>query len=333
MTTRTAAALGRLVLPLLLAAALAGGAWAQPAATADPLLTFTVDAQAPAVDLSVRFQATGETRAIQGRRLLVGVDAMYLRSATAAALLNAGRYWQGTLRRLELKVGEQVFAMTADSRLVVASDGETLLPVPVLDLDGDLWLPLVLLTEVVGPAVGDRVAWDSQQRRLQIGVPEHTVTGMRTETLGRTTVVHVACRDALAYRTASPSPGVVELKIYGGAVDPAAVQATRRRGLLLGARSRQTGRRRGDHLHGRRAGGSLPHLHRRRRARDRAGAGGGAGRQHAGAGAPRPGPAEHRPGAGRRDQRGGGAHGGGRRRPRRPRRGRRRSPRASSRRT
>ena len=241
MTPATAAAMGRTMLPLLLAAALAGGAGAQTAAPIDPLLAFTVDAQAPAVDLTVRFQATGETRAIQGRRLLAGVDAMYLRSATAAALLNAGRYWQGTLRRLELKVGDQVFAMTADSRLVSAPDGETLLPVPVLDLGGDLWLPLVLLTDVVGPAVGDRVSWDSQQRRLQIGVPDHTVTGLRTETLGRTTVVHVACRDALAYRTSSPSPGTVELKIYGGAVDAAAVQSTRRRGLLVGARSRQAG--------------------------------------------------------------------------------------------
>ena len=197
---------GRSILPLLLVVALAGGAGAQTTGPIDPLLAFTVDAQAPAVDLTVRFQATGETRAIQGRRLLAGVDEMYLRSATAAALLKAGRYWQGTLRRLELKVGDQVFAMTAGSRLVSAPDGETLLPVPVLDLDGDLWLPLVLLTDVIGPAVGDRVSWDSQQRRLQIGVPDHTVTGLRTETLGRTTVVHVSCRDALGYRTSSPSP-------------------------------------------------------------------------------------------------------------------------------
>ncbi|MFO7608244.1 MAG: N-acetylmuramoyl-L-alanine amidase [Candidatus Krumholzibacteriia bacterium] len=230
-----------LLLPVLLACALAPAPAQAQGAADDPVLAFTVDAAAPAVDLTVRFEATGETRAIQGRRLLAGTDVMYLRSAAVASLLNAGRYWQGDLRRLALKVGENEFALTAGSRLVTTPDGETLLPVPVLDQGGDLWLPLVLLTEVVGPATGDRIAWDPDLRRLSLGVPAHTVTRLRTETLGRTTVVHVECADAFAYRTTSPSQGVVELKIYGGAVDAGAVSQDGRRGLLLSARSRQQG--------------------------------------------------------------------------------------------
>ncbi len=241
MKRRATAVMCAAVLAGLLPLAWAAGAVAQADAGLDPLLAFTVDPAAEAVDLGVRFEATGETRAVQGRRLLAGSQAMYLRSATVASVLNAGRYWQGAVRRLELKVGERAFAVTADSRLVEAPGGQTLLPVPVLDLDGDLWLPVVLLTDVVGPALGNRVTWDPAQRRLRIGVPAYTVTGLNVELLGRTTVVHVVCRDALAYQTSSPSPGVIELKVYGGAVDAGSVQESRRRGLLLGARSRQAG--------------------------------------------------------------------------------------------
>ncbi len=243
MTRKAAAAAGRraVLLGLLLAVAGGGRAAAQDAAPLDPLFGFHVVADAAPENLTVRFEATQETRAIEGRRLLEGIDAVYLRSATVASLLNAGRYWQANVRGLELKVGDAVFTVTADSRLVTTPDGQTLLPVPVLDLDGDLWLPLPLLTDVVGPAVGDRITWDPDLHRLRIGVPSYNVIGLRAETLGRTTVVHVSCRDALAYRTTSPSSGIIELKIYGGSVDTGAVGATRRRGLLLSVRSRQQG--------------------------------------------------------------------------------------------
>ncbi|HPF70266.1 MAG TPA: N-acetylmuramoyl-L-alanine amidase [Candidatus Krumholzibacteria bacterium] len=229
------------VLVLLLAAVAAWPVAAQEAGPVDPLFGYAVDAAAPAVDLTVSFEATGETRAVSGRRLLTDVDVVYLPSATAASLLNAGRYWQGSLRRLELKASGRVFVLTADSRLVAGPDGETLLPVPVLDLQGDLWLPVTVLTEIVGPSTGERIAWDQALRRLRIGAPSHTVTALRAEVLGRTTAVHVACRDALAYRTTSPAQGVIELKIYGGSVDTGAVGLARRRGLLLAARSRQQG--------------------------------------------------------------------------------------------
>ncbi|RKZ12438.1 hypothetical protein DRQ50_11945 [bacterium] len=221
---------------LALAAVVCGSAGAQQTS---PLQFFQPDLEAPPVALTVHFAATGETRAIAGRELLAGSREMYLRSATVATLLNAGRFWDSGMRRLELKVGQVGFTVTADSRLVTTSEGQTLLPVPVLDNRGDLWLPLTLLVDVVGPALGDRLRWDAQTRRLTLGVPEYTVLRLRSEILGRATAVHIHCRDPLGYRTESPQPGVIELKIYGGDVNAAAVGQTRRRGLLLSARSRQ----------------------------------------------------------------------------------------------
>ncbi len=230
---------GRSRLPLLLLLLLTLTAAAASGQDAEPLPFFEVDTETSPIALTVQFAATGETRAIAGRELLLGSREMYLRSATVASLLNAGRFWERDLRRLELKVGEAAFTVTADSRTVTTPDSQTLLPVPVLDHAGDLWLPLVLLVDVVGPALGDRIAWDPQSRRLTIGVREHTVLRLRSEVLGRTTVVHIQCRDPLGYRAESPQPGIIEVKIYGGDVNTAAVGQTRRRGLLLTARSHQ----------------------------------------------------------------------------------------------
>ncbi|MCP4574405.1 MAG: hypothetical protein GY838_18805 [bacterium] len=230
---------GRTTVRLLLVAALLGAAGAAGAQDGAPIPFFQPDPSGPEVTLTAHFVATGETRVLPGRELLSGSREVYLRSAAVAALFNGGRYWNGALRQLDLKVGEATFRVTADSRLVQAPDGHVLLPVPVLDHGGEVWLPLTMLLDVIGPALGDRIAWDPETSRLRLGVAEYTVLRLWTEVLGRATAVHVSCRDPLGYRVHSPRPGIVELKIYGGEVNTGGVAQARRRGLLLSARSRQ----------------------------------------------------------------------------------------------
>jgi len=220
------------------------GAAAQTGATAgdtylDPLAFARVDSEAESIPLSVKYQATGETRRAMGRYLLVDSQEMYLRSATLATILKAGRYWQGELRHLDLKVGAQTFRVTADSRVVVTGDGEMLLPVPVLDHEGDLWLPMVFLEMVVGPQTRERVAWNAETRQLALGSADYSVARLKVEVLGRTTAVHIFCREPLGYRTSSPRSGVIDLKIYGGEVNAATVGTSSRRGLVKSISSRQ----------------------------------------------------------------------------------------------
>lgn len=205
----------------------------------DPLAFKRVDPAAQDVPLTVKLQSTGETRQVQGRYLLAGSQEMYIPSATAGAILKASRFWQGALRRLDLKIGASSFALTGNSRVVVMDRQDALLPVPVLDHDGDLWLPMVLLESVIGPRVSERVAWDPASRRLELGSAEHNLTGLRVEQLGRSTAVHIEGRQPLSYRTSSPEPGIIEVKIYGAEANVARVGATTRRGLLHSARCRQ----------------------------------------------------------------------------------------------
>ena len=77
---------------------------------------------------------------------------MYLPSATASGILKASRFWQGSLRRLDLKIGATTFALTGTAVWWSPDEQEILLPVPVLDFEGELWLPMVLLETVIGPA-------------------------------------------------------------------------------------------------------------------------------------------------------------------------------------
>ncbi len=233
-----------LFLLALLWGLVAAGASAQTGAAEgdtylDPLAYARVNPDAESIPLSVKYEATGETRRAMGRHLLADSQEMYLRSATLATILKAGRYWQGKLRHLDLKVGVQTFRVTAGSRVVITGEGEMLLPVPVLDFAGDLWLPMVFLEQVVGPQTRERVAWNAAAGQLTLGSADYSVAGLNVEVLGRTTAVHIFCREPLGYRTSSPRSGVIDLKIYGGEVNVATVGSSRRRGLVQAVSSRQ----------------------------------------------------------------------------------------------
>jgi len=220
-----------------------GGALAQTEGAQDtfldPLAYTRVNPTAEAVPWTIDHQATGETRQAMGRYLLTDSNEFYVRSASLATVLKAGRFWEGKLRQLELKVSGKVFRVTAGSRVVLTDDGELLLPVPVLDHEGDLWLPMIFLELVVGPQTQERVNWDSTARRLALGNAEYNVTRLRAEVLGRSTAVHIYCSEPLGYRTSSPRTGIIELKIYGGEINTPRVALSGRRGLVRSARSRQ----------------------------------------------------------------------------------------------
>jgi len=220
-----------------------GTAWAQAGAAgdtySDPLAFFRLDPEARNLPLTVDYRGEGDSRLVSCRMLLMGSEEIYVRSATVATIFKASRFWQGTLRRLTLQIQERTFRLTANSRLVSDGQNETLLPTPVLAIDGDLWLPMSFLVRVVGPAVRQVVLWDREGRRLAIGSVEYSVTRLRVERLTRATAVHIFCTQPLSFRADSPEPGYVQLKIYNGEVDPVAVGKSGRSGLVESVRSRQ----------------------------------------------------------------------------------------------
>lgn len=234
-----------LLLMLAAVAALPPGealAQADPAdgsASDDPLGWRRLDPAARDLSLTVDDRTVGRTKQFSGRRLLAGSEEIYLRSATAAELLQASRLWQPVSRRLTLRVGPQDFRFTDGSRLVSLGERDVLLPVPVLQAEGDLWLPLVFVTQILAPEAGLFVNWQADERRLVIGQVEVNVTELRVNPLTRATSVTVACREPLSFRASSPEAGVIELKLYGGQVDLGAVRLDAPRGLVRSVRPSQ----------------------------------------------------------------------------------------------
>ncbi|HOX24986.1 MAG TPA: N-acetylmuramoyl-L-alanine amidase [Candidatus Krumholzibacteria bacterium] len=205
----------------------------------DPLAWRRRDPAAADLAIAVEDRATRRTREIAGRLLLLGSQEVYVRSADAADLLQANRLWQAVSRRLALRIGSREARFTDQSRLVSLGDREILLPVPVLFADGDLWLPLGFVSDILAPEAGQYLAWDRDLRRLTTGQAEVNLTDLRVTPMTRAASLRLLCREALSFRASSPEPGVIELKIYGAQADLAQVRLDEPQGLIRGAATRQ----------------------------------------------------------------------------------------------
>lgn len=234
-----------LVASLLACASLPCGV--NPAAAADtyqdPLAWTRVDAKAPPVNIVVEQRGTRQAQAFAARRLLQDSRELYLRSADVATMLRATRRWQDTLRRLEIGVGERTFAFTGGSRAVVAGGAEALLPVPALDHEGEIWLPMAALLQVVGPAAGLDAAWEPTAGRLVLGAADDNIDGLTVEPMGGGTAVHVRCREALAWSVDRPRPDQVVLAVRGARADAALVSRAAPTGLVGDVEAHQDGDR------------------------------------------------------------------------------------------
>lgn len=240
---------GRQTLPVLLVTVV-GLSLASPAVLAqapppaagqpdDPLSWRRLDPAAANETVAVEDRTLGRTKTVAGRRLLVDSQEIYVRSAVAAELLQASRLWQAVSRRLTLRVGERDFRFVDGSRLVASDQREMLLPVPVLYTDGDIWLPMVCLTAVLGPEAGLFVRWQAEERRLVLGQTEVNVTELQIQELTRATSVQLVCREPLSFRASSPEAGLIELKLYGGQADLARIRQDTPRGLVQSVRATQ----------------------------------------------------------------------------------------------
>ncbi len=224
---------------LVLLVVVAGSSQAQVKPYEDPMALLSIDTDARDLGITVNYQTEGMTDRASGRMLLSGSEEVYLRSAAVAGIFKASRFWEMQLRRLNLRLRDRTFRLTAGSRLVIHDGGETLLPTPVLAIDGDLWLPMEFLTRVLGPLAGETVHWDREQRILTVGSASYNITRLRVENLTKATAVHLQCSEPLSYRTDVSEPGYIILKVYGGEADPAAVSRTPPRGMVEQIHSRQ----------------------------------------------------------------------------------------------
>jgi len=228
--------LRRFTLILLLLTATVASAWEEGLAP-------RTDRGSGTFDVTVSFVRDRDDFDVQGRRLLPGSQETYLASADVVAIFRAARYWDPELNRLTLKARDRQLTATAGSRLVDRDGEELLLPIPVLSLDGDIWLPMTFVVDVLGPAIGEPVAWNHTDQVLRVGAARPNITGLRVDTGTRSTSLRIFCEEPLGWRALAPANGVVTLKVYGGILDQREVRISNARGLIR----RVTSRQRSDH--------------------------------------------------------------------------------------
>lgn len=238
---------GRVAPAAVLWLAVAVGGAAVPASAGDtyhePAAWTRIDTDARPENLVVERRGTRQAQPLAARRLLQDSRELYLRSADLATLLRATRGWQDTLRRLELGVGDRTFTVTGGSRVILDGATEALLPVPVLDHDGELWLPLAALLQVIGPAAGLDVAWEPAAGRLVLGAADDNVDELAVEALGGGTAFHVRCREALTWSVERPAADRIELTVRGARADAQTLERASPSGLVRDLEALQDGDR------------------------------------------------------------------------------------------
>jgi N-acetylmuramoyl-L-alanine amidase len=215
----------RCLVLLVLGAALLGlasGVVAQPAS-----MTLRATQSDGRLDLEVTALQLGE-----------GAD-WYLAGADVAEMLQAGRFWRSDVRKLVLRVQEQRVTFTVGARSVVGASRTMLLHRPVLFHEGQPWMPLEFLTDILPELTQIPVSYDAEGRSLRIGDRPTNVLALRIESSAAATEVRLDLGEVLAFRVDDSRTRHLVVKIYGGTVDPTRIGLGRPRGLVDGVTSRQ----------------------------------------------------------------------------------------------
>jgi N-acetylmuramoyl-L-alanine amidase len=172
-----------------------------------------------------------------------GADGWYVRASDVARLLRATQFWNASSRKIVLGVGKARLVLTVDTRVVVADGEPVMMRSEVRYEDGAVLVPLEFIVEIANQYMPRGFAWDPDEKRLSLGGVGYNVTQVAVSGTGTRTSVTLHLSEPLLYHVDTATPGLVRLKLYGGRVDPKALEGGDwRRGLVTNVRSEHTDR-------------------------------------------------------------------------------------------
>jgi len=190
--------------------------------------------------VTVAFPDQQATLAVEARLAAAPASRMpFFRSADVAAIFRLHRGWDPVLRRLVLAGDGRRVEVTAGARLVRVDTVRSLLRLPPRYREGELWLPLELLTRILPRLTRQAVTWDAAQRRLTVRSWRPDIDRLDVTTGPRRTVLRLAARRPLRWRVDGPRDGRLRVIAAGATVDTAAVRLVRPRGMVTRIASRQ----------------------------------------------------------------------------------------------
>ena len=178
-------------------------------------------------------------REIELARLMDDRQAWFVAGSDLADLLQVGRFWRPDVRKLVLRVDDQRLTFTVGARAVVGGQRTILMRSPVQWHQGQAWIPLEFLRDVLGELTARDVDIDEEERRIILGDVQLNVTGLQVTRDEDVTELRIRLSEPLAFRVDDSRLHDLVVKIYGGTLNPGAISLSQPQGLVNGVRSRQ----------------------------------------------------------------------------------------------
>ncbi len=178
---------------------------------------------------------------VEMRRLAAPAQEWFVGSADLAAVLQVGRYWRTDVRKLVLRVDDQRITFTVGARSVVGGRETVLLRHPVDYSEGEIWIPLEFVTQILPRMTGRKVTLFSDAQEIVLGTRALNVQGLAVTEVDGRTELRLRLTEPLAFRVDDSRPQDLRIKIYGGRLDPGQISLDRRLGLIETVSARQAG--------------------------------------------------------------------------------------------
>lgn len=193
----------------------------------------------PAGTLGVVYTDGRKTESVSLFRIEKPSEEFFISAYDLARVFKATRYWNPGARKLVLRMGDDRFLFTIDTRVVLVNDEPVMMRVPVRYSGGLVMIPLEFITDIYSPRSGGRIDLDDKRLVMTIGSPQYNVTGIEftDDESGSRAVISVT--EELLYHADNDVPGLLRLKIYGGRLNALKISASQAKGLFNRVRAEQ----------------------------------------------------------------------------------------------
>ncbi len=189
--------------------------------------------------LGVVYADGRQTENVPLYRLEKPSEELFISAFDLARIFRATRYWNPGTRKLILRIDEDRFLFTLDTRVVLVNNEPILMRIPVRYTDGLVMIPLEFISGILSARTGGKIDLDETRLVMTIGSPQYNVTGIEFMDEENGSRALISLTDELLYHADSETPGLLRLKIYGGRLNALKISATRCKGLFNRVRAEQ----------------------------------------------------------------------------------------------
>lgn len=168
--------------------------------------------------ISVRFESDRRTDSISAYR---EGEVLYASLEELAYLINVKTLYNPQNKKLVLRVGSHEVKITAMNPFILIDETVYQIPLPALDVEGEIVVPLALFLEVIGPILPAEMNFQQDDAVLRIRNFKYNITSMEIEEIENGSLIRFATMKNFNASDVATSRnrGSFYVTIYGGTLD------------------------------------------------------------------------------------------------------------------